>query len=83
MFSVKGTTFEISWLVYNLSLTTQMKQLTGQRPNKVHMDVGEPPGRDRNLRNSRMNMLMNLTPLTLNTGSGPGEDISRESSQYK
>ena len=45
--------------------------------------MGEPPGRDWNLRNSRTNLLMNLTSLALNAGSGPGGDISRETSPYK
>ena len=47
------------------------------------MDVGEPPGRDRNLRNSRMNVLVNFTPLAFNAGSGPGGDIFREASPDK
>ena len=47
---------------------------------EVHVDEGEPPDRDWNLRNSRTNMLLNLTSLALDVGSGPGKDISRESS---
>ena len=47
------------------------------------MNVGEPPGRDRNLRKSRTNLLMNLTSLALDAGSGPGGDILRETSLYE
>ena len=47
------------------------------------MNVREPSGWNRNLRNSRMNVLVNLAPLTLNTGSGPGRDILREASPDK
>ena len=47
------------------------------------MDVGEPPGRDWILRNSKTNMLMNLTSLALDVSSGPGGDISREASPYE
>ena len=42
------------------------------------MNVGEPSGRNRNLGNSRLNVLMNLTPLTLSAGSGPGGDVLEE-----
>ena len=42
------------------------------------MDVGEPLSRDRNLRYSRMNLLVYLTPLAFNAGSGQGRDIFRE-----
>ena len=56
---------------------------TGQRPNKVHMNVGEPPCRNRNLRYSRMNMLVNFTLLTFNAGSGLGGDVLREASPDK
>ena len=47
------------------------------------MDVGEPHGSDWNLRNSRTNMLMNLTSLALDKGPGPGGDISREAIPYE
>ena len=58
---------------------------TGQRTNEVNMDVGEPSSWNRYLRNSSMNMntLMNLTPVALKAVSGPGVDISRESSPHK
>ena len=50
---------------------------------EVHVDEGEPPDRDWNLRNSRTNILMNLTSLAIDAGSGPGGDISREACLYK
>ena len=47
------------------------------------MDVGEPSDWDRNLRNSSLNMLMNLASLALNTGFGPCGDILRETSPHE
>ena len=49
----------------------------------LHMDVGESPSKDRNLRNSSIKVLLNFTPLALNTGSGPGRDNFRETSPAK
>ena len=47
------------------------------------MNVGEPSVRNKNLRNSRMNMLVNLASLAFNAGSGQGRNILREDSPYK
>ena len=45
--------------------------------------MGEPSGWNRNLRNGRMAILMNLASLALNAGSGPGGDIPRKVSSHK
>ena len=44
---------------------------TRKRANQVHVNVIEPSSWDRNLRNRELNMLENLTPLTMQTTSGP------------
>ena len=50
----------------------------GKRTNQVHVNAAEPASWDRNLRNRGLNMLENLTPLTVQTVSGPVGDILRE-----
>ena len=43
---------------------------TRKRSNQVHMNVTDPSCRNRNLRNRGLNMLENLTLLTMQTTSG-------------
>ena len=38
---------------------------TRKRPNQVHVNVTEPSGRNRNLGNRGVNMLLNFTQLTV------------------
>ena len=38
---------------------------TRKRPNQVQMNVTEPSGKNRNLENRGVNMLLNFTPLTV------------------
>ena len=51
---------------------------TRKRANEVHVNVTEPSSRNRNMRNRQVNMLLNLTPLTVQTASGPVGDILGE-----
>ena len=51
---------------------------TRKRANQVQVNVNELSSRNRNMRNKEVNMLLNLTPLTVQTTSGPVGDILGE-----
>ena len=51
---------------------------TRKRAKEVHMNVTESSSRNRNMRNRQVNMLLNLTLLTVQIASGLVGDILGE-----
>ena len=51
---------------------------TRKRSNEVHVNVTEPSSKNMKMRNRQVNMLLNLTPLTVKIASGPVGDILGE-----